>query len=427
LPGIEAFKNAGFTARGEITLSWYSHDKSKNYLFDAAVDGKDKDNERILLQVQHAAPSNGKQLCQALLDLNAGKHQVNIRSRCENGPQYFCGEQSATITIVVPAKAAPVVVDSKKAAPVAVQGPSPLTASVASLGVGSASAFVVPPSFGLPFQSAYLQPVSDSLASAELLESKAVLPSKSVFAAATTSVASSPFSSTPMSQSAAAPSWSSSLWSDHSGLKPFQSNMSWTGPVDDKSTNDAILPDDATAKSNLPSFFATDSVVDFCLEGEDDMVDNPGSSLFGFDEELSGTSSVSWSTPAVPAAPSSSFSISGASPWGSAAVTAPVTKPSPVTASVAPTAPPAQGSSTPISPSKTQQQGAAASSTPVQALLALACDATTWSPSDFNEGVRYIFQRLNGHEAASCAMSLRFAQLHCATSCSSNVLIGMSS
>jgi hypothetical protein len=203
--------------------------------------------------------------------------------------------------------------------------------------------------------------------------------------------------------------------------------MSWTGTVDDKSTNDAILPDDATAKSNLPSFFATDSVVDFCLEGEDDMVDNPGSSLFGFDEELSGTSSVSWSTPAVPAAPSSSFSISGASPWGSAAVPAPVTKPSPVPASVAPTAPPAQGSSTPVSPSKTQQQGAAASSTPVQALLALACDATTWSPSDFNEGARHIFQRLNGHEAASCAMSLRFAQLHSAISCSSHVLIGMSS
>jgi hypothetical protein len=99
-----------------------------------------------------------------------------------------------------------------------------------------------------------LQPVSDSLASAE---------PKPLFAAAATSVASSPFSSTPMSQSAAAPSWSSSLWSDHSGLKPFQSNMSWTGTVDDKSTNDAILPDDATAKSNLPSFFATDSVVIF--------------------------------------------------------------------------------------------------------------------------------------------------------------------
>jgi len=40
--------------------------------------------------------------------------------------------------------------------------------------------------------------------------------------------------------------------------------------------------------------------------------------------------------------------------------------------------------------------------------VALACDATTWSPSDLNDGVRYIFQRLNGVEAATCAMSLRF-------------------
>lgn len=415
LPGIEAFKNAGFTARGEITLSWYSHDKAKNYLFDASVDGKDKDSDRVMLQVFHAAPSNGKQLCQAFLDLTAGKHQVNIRSRCENGSQHFFGEQSATITIVVPAKPTPVAPESsKKAAPVALQGPASLTAAAAPLGVGTVPAFVVPPSFGIPFQSAFLSPGSDTLASVEHADSSLVLPLKPIFAAAT---ASSPFSSTLTSQSAAAPSWSSSVWSDHSGLKPFQTNMSWAGPVDDK--NDTILPDDAdaTAKSNLPSFFATDSVVDFCLEGEDDVVDNPGSSLFGFDE------TDSWSAPSVSAAPSSSFS----SPWGSTAVPVSSAKPTPVAASAAPPAPlPAPGASTPISPSKTQQQGPAASGTPVQALLALACDATTWTPSDFNEGVRYIFQRLNGHEAASCAMSLRFTTLHCVTIHPRHFVLGMS-
>jgi hypothetical protein len=71
LPGIEAFKNQGFTERGEITLSWYSHDKSKNYLFDAAVDGKDKDNERIPLQVNHASPANGMLLARPAMALAA--------------------------------------------------------------------------------------------------------------------------------------------------------------------------------------------------------------------------------------------------------------------------------------------------------------------------------------------------------------------
>ncbi len=101
-------KNQDFTERGGVTLSWYSHEKAKNYAFYAAVDGKDKDTEAILLQVNHASPANGKQRCQAHLDLWPGKHEVNIRSRCEYESQLFCGEQSATITIVVPPKPAPV-------------------------------------------------------------------------------------------------------------------------------------------------------------------------------------------------------------------------------------------------------------------------------------------------------------------------------
>ena len=363
----------------------------------------------------HSAPSNGKRWCQAFLDLSVGKHQVNIRSRCENGSQFFCGEQSATITIVVPAKSAPVVPDnSKKTATSVVQAPASMPTAASSLGVTTATPFAVPNVFGLPFQSTFLQPVPDSLA--DHSDSNALLPAKSVFASATATVP-APFSSAPsLLPSAAASSWSSfggaqtsGLWSDHSSLKPYQSNVSWTGPIDDKA--DAIPPDDATAKANLPSFFAADSVVDFCLEDDDDIADTLGSSIFGFDEELSGTNNDSWPSQPAAAASSSSFAASSASSWGTTNAPASQPKPAPVAVSASATVPPpTQGASplSPTSPTKTQQQGAAASTLPVQALLALACDATTWSPSDFNDGVRYIFQRLNGVEAATCAMSLRF-------------------
>jgi hypothetical protein len=316
---------------------------------------------------------------------------------------------------VVPAKPAPVVPDnSKKSTPAAVQAHVPLSAAASSLGATTATPFVVPNAFGLPFQSTFLQPVPDSLA--DHSDSNALLPTKSAFASATASIP-APFSSAPsLLPSAAASSWSSfggaqtsGLWSDHSSLKPYQSNVSWTGPIDDKA--DAIPSDDATAKANLPSFFAADSVVDFCLEDDDDIADTLGSSIFGFDEELSGTNDDSW--PSQPsqsaaAASSSSFAASSASSWGSTDVPASQPKPAPVAVSAFANVPPPTQGISPISPTKTQQQGAAASTLPVQALLALACDATTWSPSDFNDGVRYIFQRLNGVEAATCAMSLRF-------------------
>lgn len=341
------------------------------------------------------------------MDLSVGKHQVNIRSRCENGSQFFCGEQSATITIVVPAKPAPVTPDNSKKTAASASMPT----AASSLGAATATPFVVPNVFGLPFQSTFLQPVPDALA--DHSDSSALLPAKSVFASATATVP-APFSSAPsLLPSAAASSWSSfggaqtsGLWSDHSSLKPYQSNVSWTGPIDDKA--DAIPPDDATAKANLPSFFAADSVVDFCLEDDDDIADTLGSSIFGFDEELSGTNNDSWPSQPAAAASSSSFAASSASSWGTTNAPASQPKPAPVAVSASASIPPPTQGTSPLSPTKTQQQGAAASTLPVQALLALACDATTWSPSDFNDGVRYIFQRLNGVEAATCAMSLRF-------------------
>jgi hypothetical protein len=370
-------------------------------LFDAAVDGKDKDSERIPLHVIHSSPANGKMWCQALLDLSPGKHQVNIRSRCENGSQFFCGEQSATITIVVPAKPVPVVLEnSKKAVP----------AATASLGVAAASPFVVP-SFALPFHSTFL-PVSDSLVPTD--QSDLALPTKAVFAAPSSSAtaASSPFpSSATIPQTAAAPWSTNNVWSDHAtSLKPIQSNLSWNAPVDDNI--DTIHPDDPTAKANLPSFFAAGSIVDFVLEDDDDISDTMGSSLFGFDEFLGATND---SRPSAAAAtvPSSSFSMSSASPWGLTTAPASLPKAVPVTASIATSvATPAPGVTSPISPvspSKTQPQGAPICGISIHALLQLACDATTWSPNDFSEGIRYIFQRLPTIEAATCAGSLRFA------------------
>jgi hypothetical protein len=413
LPGIEAFKNQGFTERGEITLSWYSHDKSKNYLFDAAVDGKDKDNERIPLQVNHASPANGKQWCQALLDLSPGKHQVNIRSRCENGSQFFCGEQSATITIVVPPKPTPVVIEShKKAPPAAPQAPSSLTASIPSLGVASASPFGVSSSFGLPF---HFLPTSDSLAATDLSDS--VLPVKSAFVPAPAAVSASFPSAPTLPQAVIAQPWSSysgsqtSVWGDHStSLKPIQSNLSWTASSDDKT--DAINSDDAAAKAALPSFFAADSVVDFVLEDDDDMSETLDSSLFGFDESL-GANSDSWSSSAVAVPSSSSFATSSASPWAPTASLASLPTSASVPVSAAANVPPPSQAPvspvSPVSPIKAPSQAAASTGIPVQALIALATDATSWSPSDFNDGIRFIFQRLNMVEAATCAGSLRSA------------------
>ena len=341
------------------------------------------------------------------MDLSPGKHQVNIRSRCENGAfgtQYsFCGEQSATITIVVPSKPAPAVHENfKKAAPAAVQGSSSLSAAAVS-----AAPFVVPlSSFGLPFHNTFLP---DTVSTIE--HSDAVLPSNPVFTTAGAATASAPFPAPAALPQSAAALWSTNVWSDHStSLKPIQSSMSWNPSVDDNT--DAIPSDDATAKANLPSFFADENAVDFVLEGSDDMLDPLGSNLFGFDEFLGATSDPLPSAGAA-AAPSSSFAIGSASPWASPAAPASIPKSVPVAASTAAIAPPpalvATSPVSPLSPTKTQSQGAAASSSiPIQALLQLACDATTWNPADFNEGIRYIFQRLTTIEAATCAGSLRF-------------------
>jgi hypothetical protein len=443
LPGIEAFKNAGFTDRGEITLSWYSSDKAKNYLFDAALDGKDKDNERVSLQVSYGAPSNGKLWCQALLDVPAGKHQINIRSRCENGSQFFFGEQSATITIVVPSKPPSAAESPNKVTP-AVQGTSSLSAAAASIGVSPTSQFSVPSSFGLPFHSAFSQPVSLPLASAEALDSASVLSMKPAFAAA--AAASFPSASALPQNTSAASSWSSfgsgqsgGLWGDHSSLKTFQNQSMWTGQLDDRV--DPIHPDDATAQAQLPSFFAADSVEDCYLEGDDDIVGTLGSataeSLFGFDE-LSSAGNSSWSQPAAAAAPATSFTLSSASSWESSTAPAAPQKPVPISSSSAAfETPSVQPPHSPISPSKAppqqQQQGGAASNTPVVALLALATCDTTWSLSDFNDGMRSICLRLSGTEAATCAISLRYSShvmsqfLRPALVCSPHFLVGTSS
>jgi len=197
------------------------------------------------------------------------------------GLSFFVVEQSATITIVVPAKPAPVTPDNSKKTAASASMPT----AASSLGAATATPFVVPNVFGLPFQSTFLQPVPDALA--DHSDSSALLPAKSVFASATATVTAP---SLPLHRycqvlqprlgPVSVGLKQAVCGSDHSSLKPFQSNVSWTGPIDDKA--DAIPPDDATAKANLPSFFAADSVVDFCLEDDDDIADTLGSSLFRF-------------------------------------------------------------------------------------------------------------------------------------------------
>jgi hypothetical protein len=371
-----------------------------------------------------------------------------------HGSQFFYGEQSATITIVVPAKPTIAALDSTKiAASVALQGLSTLTAAVVPPGMAVPSPFGVPNSLGLSFPSAFLPPISP-IPVTEHSENNVVLPTKPVFTASVAStpasaVVSAPFSSTPsIPLSSATPSsWfsgggqTSGLWGDHS-LKAFQSNM-WTGQIDEKT--DVMHHDDTSAKANLPSFFATDSVVDFCLEGEDDIVDTLASStaesLFGFDE-FSGPAEDSWTIPAATATTTASFSTSSASPWSMStnsvvSASQPKSLPTAVTTSAATASvvAPAVGVLSPSSPTKVtqQQQGGSGSGPQVQplpllALIALATSDTTWSADDFNEGIRHIFQRLNRHEAATCAMSLRFTSQQCRVlCCSSHFCTGMSS
>jgi hypothetical protein len=130
--------------------------------------------------------------------------------------------------------------------------------------------------------------------------------------------------------------------------------------------------------------------------------------------------------------------LSSASSWESSTAPAAPQKPVPISSSSAAfETPSVQPPHSPISPSKAppqqQQQGGAASNTPVVALLALATCDTTWSLSDFNDGMRSIFLRLSGTEAATCAISLRYSShvmsqfLRPALVCSPHFLVGTSS